>query len=304
MGFSTIAGFTHAVACLISGTPLFCEESWSHIPLLIEKFSIECLDGAPAQLISLIELESDRRRFRSLKLVKYVGAAMSASQLKRIRDGLCDNVMNLYGSTEVGHVAARSMTATTDATAIPGVVGHLFPNVAVEFVDDFGDPALADTSGRIRIKGRFMASGYHNDPNASSELFKDGWFYPGDIGYMTRDRQLVVTGRESETINRGGDKLSPTEIEDLLADVTGVRECAAFKCRNPRGFEDIAVAFVLAEDFDIRSVHDIIRENVTAHRRPCAYIRVNKIPRNGMGKVMRGKLTEIFSDYILKQSAL
>src|SRR5215468_5426571 len=106
---------------------------------------------------------------------------------------MCSNLVCSYGSTEVGTVASAPAHLIAD---IPGAVGHVTPGVSIEIVDQSGQMLPAGKEGFVRIRSPHSVKGYVGNPEGSRTAFRDGCFYPGDIGYLTHDRMLVISGRE------------------------------------------------------------------------------------------------------------
>ena len=135
-------------------------------------------------------------------------------------------------------------------------------------------------------------------PSANSEAFIDGWFRTGDQGYLDRDRYLYITGRLKETINRGGEKISPGEVEEVLAQHPEVAAAVVFAVPHPTLGEDVAAAVVLRNDSGSR-VSDLRRyvaARLVGHKVPGHILIVDAIPASSTGKVQRLRLAQFFSD--------
>ena len=132
-----------------------------------------------------------------------------------------------------------------------------------------------------------MACEYFKNPEATAKCFKDGWFYPGDRGRLNKNGLLFLTGRQSEIINHGGVKIDPVTIDEHLLAYPGIEDAAAFGFMGKSGFEQVATALVAKEDFDIPALHSGLVKKFGA---PVCFVRVKQIPRNQMGKVVRGQL--------------
>src|SRR6266700_2932591 len=93
--------------------------------------------------------------------------------------------------------------------------------------------------GIVRVKTAQVADGYYGDPATSASVFRDGWFYPGDFGYVTEDRLLVVTGRQETRMNIGGEKIHPEILEEALRGFPGVSDAAVVPIANVFGVEEV-----------------------------------------------------------------
>ena len=165
------------------------------------------------------------------------GSLLSRALSERVRARMCSNLLlATYGSTEISPVAAAAAHKIAD---IKGAVGYLAPWVSAQSVDDANRPLGAGLEGRIRMRSHTCVDGYLGNAEESQKFFQDGWFYPGDLGMITEDRLLVITGRENAVINLGGDKVNPETIEAVLASFPGVLHAAAFGRPDDLGVERI-----------------------------------------------------------------
>ena len=149
---------------------------------------------------------------------------------------MCSNLLATYGSTEISPVAAAAAHRIAD---IKGAVGYLAPWVNAQAVDGADRPLPAGAEGRIRMGSHTCVDGYLGSAAELQKFFRDGWFYPGDLGMVTSDRLLIITGREKAVINLGGDKINPETIEAVLASFPGVVHAAAFGRPDDLGVERI-----------------------------------------------------------------
>ena len=147
---------------------------------------------------------------------------------------LCRDLSNTYGASEAGLTAQIALPGP----GLPaGIVGAPAGWLALKILSDDGTPLPPGEEGEIPVKadGERMPDGYLNAKPGEQAHFADGWFFSGDVGYLSEDGRLVVTGRVSEVINSGGNKLSPLTIEGLADAVEGVVASAAVALPNERG---------------------------------------------------------------------
>lgn len=189
-----------------------------------------------------------------------------------------------YGSTETGR------TAMGDARLLdrhPGAVGKVSDGAEIEIVDSEGRPVPAGQQGIVRVRGPSMCRGYEGNvrqgPGASA--FRDGWFYPGDIGLFYGDGVLAIVGRQGEAVNLGGVKLSIPDVEGKLAQIKGCEEACAVPARTPAG-DLVAVVAVLAEGADAKAVRAQVRQALPRGC-PFAFLLAKQLPRGPMGKIRR-----------------
>src|SRR5262249_18763578 len=132
----------------------------------------------------------------------------------------------------------------------PRAVGFVTPGVTIQIVDQSGTILPPGQEGRVRIKSEYAVDGYFGNPEESSKVFRDGWFYPGDIGSLNSDGLLAVAGREQAVLNLGGDKISPEAVESVLAQFKGVTEAAALAMPNAEGNNEICAVLVTQGSID------------------------------------------------------
>jgi len=136
-----------------------------------------------------------------------------------------------------------------------------------------------------------MVEGYYRNETATRRNFRHGWFYPGDVGVITEQRLLRIVGRIEDQITRGGISISPLPLEDALRAVAGVRDVAVFPLTGSDGSQEICAALVLDAGADA----DAVRAGAAARLgelTPSRIFRVEALPRNAIGKVLRRELVE------------
>ena len=126
----------------------------------------------------------------------------------------------------------------------PGSVGRAAgPDVAI--MDEAGNLMPPGQDGEVVIRGTSVMSAYENDPEANRRAFVQGWFRTGDLGHLDAEGFLFITGRLKEIINRGGEKISPREVDEVLLDHRAVAQAVTFPVPHPTLGEDVAAAIVL-----------------------------------------------------------
>ena len=250
-------------------------------------YNVQCMVASPAALAEFVGYYEQAPTLTApLEVMLSVGGLLPRSLSERARARICANLIACYGSTEANIVA----TAPAHVIAVtPGAVGAVTPGVTVSIVDRSGHPVPAGGEGLVRISGPYTVSGYRGDAEASRAAFHDGWFYPGDIGRLTADGLLVLSGRDKAVLNLGGDKVSPERIEQVLASFAGVQQAAAFAVPNAAGIEELTVA-VVAPRFDADALRSHCERELAAAFVPVRFVQVADIPRNDMGKIDRRRL--------------
>jgi malonyl-CoA/methylmalonyl-CoA synthetase len=173
----------------------------------------------------------------------------------------------------------------------PGTVGWPLPGVSVRLARPDGSEAGPGEIGRILVRGSNVGPGYWRDPSATAAAFSEGWFDTGDLGERAADGCCTLRGRASDLIISGGFNIYPRELEDWLVEQPGVREAAVAGAPDSRRGE-VPVAYVVAgAEFDEAVVREACRRAFASFKQPRAYVRVDALPRNALGKVQKHRLT-------------
>ena len=143
--------------------------------------------------------------------------------------------------------------------------------------------------GEIVIKGLNVTAGYENNPKANLDCFVDGWFRTGDQGFFDEDNFLIITGRLKEIINRGGEKISPREIDDVIMNHTSVQQVLTFSIPHKILGEDVAVAIVLHEGKKMheKEIRSYVATRLAKFKIPKKIIFLDEIPKGATGKLKR-----------------
>ena len=201
-------------------------------------------------------------------------------------------VVEAYAMTEAAHQMCSNPLPPAERK--PGFVGPAAgPEVAI--VDENGTPLPAGAEGEIAIRGANVTAGYLNNPQANAEGFHpagdDGgpWFRTGDQGLMDADGYVKVTGRRKEIINRGGEKVAPLEVDEVLLDHPAVGQACTFALPHPRLGEEVAAAVVLAEGEAATEgeLRRFVASRLADFKTPRKLLFVAEIPKGPTGKIQR-----------------
>ncbi len=200
-------------------------------------------------------------------------------------------MIEAYGMTEASH----QMTANPlpPAERKPGSVGR-GSNVEVAIMDEAGDLLAQGATGEVVIQGGNVTGGYENNPEANATAFASGWFRTGDQGYLDEEGYLFLTGRLKEIINRGGEKVSPREVDEVLLEHPAVDQAVAFAVPHTRLGEDVAAAIVLSAGVEVtdRDLRSFAAEQLADFKVPRTIVFVDEIPKGPTGKLQRIGLAE------------
>jgi acyl-CoA synthetase (AMP-forming)/AMP-acid ligase II len=190
-----------------------------------------------------------------------------------------------YGMTEAAHQMASN--PLPPGARKPGTVGVAAgPEVAI-MLDGMLLPR--GETGEIVIRGANVTTGYENNPKANAEGFLDSWFRTGDQGVMDDEGYLSITGRLKEIINRGGEKVSPREVDEVLMDHPAVAQVVCFGMPHPKLGEEVAAVVVLKEGVAAteRELQDFVGKRVADYKVPKKILFMDEIPKGATGKLQR-----------------
>jgi acyl-coenzyme A synthetase/AMP-(fatty) acid ligase len=240
----------------------------------------------------LIALPRDEAPPPALETIEAGGSVVPHPLLRDAMARLCPDVTVYLGSTEMGGIAAaHAAMVLARRDSQPGLVGSIFPGIRVQAVDEAGDPLPPGREGVLRVTGPTAAPGYFGEQQPA-EAFRDGWFYPGDIGTVWPDGMLSLSGRVSDVINSGGMKVSPEIIEERLLALAGVSEAAAFGVPDAGGVERVWAAIVADPPVD-EALLDAFCDRSPKGQAPEVILRLASLPKTESGKVLRRALREM-----------
>jgi non-ribosomal peptide synthetase component E (peptide arylation enzyme) len=215
-----------ALPALISGSKIvFMERFDAEAALeLADREKVTILAGTATQFIKMAEVDNIKQRYdlSGLRLVTNAAASLSPEIAQRIERQFGARVMNIFGTTDAGVPASTSLEDPPELTA--RTAGKAFPGVEFRIVDDEGNDLPPGEMGEIVWRGPCMYGGYYKNPSLNRTKYKDGWYFSGDMGALDKEGYLTIGVRKDYTINRGGQKVSPAEIEELLYQHPAVKE--------------------------------------------------------------------------------
>jgi len=202
-------------------------------------------------------------------------------------------VLEAYGMTEASH--QMSSNPQPPAARKPGSVGQ-GTGVGIGIMDEAGNLLPTGQPGEVVIQGPNVVAGYENNPEANLKSFTNGWFRTGDQGILDGEGYLTLTGRLKEMINRGGEKIGPREIDEVLLKHPAVAEAVAFGVPHPTWGEEVAAAIVLREGSGTSSGEPEIlafcKERLADFKCPKKIYITTAIPRTATGKIQRGAVAQ------------
>jgi len=285
-------GRAFSMSSLYAGsTVVLCPPPYTPVELIAEVARTESsvLFLVPTLLRRLLQEDAATLApMRSLKTLISSGSALTPDDRHQIRTRICPNFLEYYSSTEGGGVSTLS---PEDQLRYADSVGRPALSVEVEIVDDQDQLLARNSIGRIRYRGPAVAHGFYADPEASMEAFKDGWFYPGDLGAMNDEGYLFLKGRSKDMIIRGGVNIYPQEIEAILMAHPAVAEAAVVGWPSKEFNEEIAAFVILKTEADAANLLHWCNDSLARYKVPRQIYILKEFPRTSLGKVIKADLS-------------
>ena len=229
----------------------------------------------------------------SLRFARSCSSALSPALMARIEEALGVPVVEAYGMTEASHQMASN--PLPPAQRKPGTVG-VSTGVEIRIMDRSGKTLHAGERGEVVIRGPGVTSGYLNDLGANAECFSRGWFRTGDRGSIDSDGYLRLEGRLKEMILRGGENISPYEIEEVLLSHPAVEDAICFGVDDEKYGERVGAAVVFRHGGQESELIDYCRARLAAFKVPDKIHVLQTIPRTATGKVQRKRVGQALSE--------
>ncbi|MHB8587427.1 MAG: acyl--CoA ligase [Candidatus Dormibacteraceae bacterium] len=226
-----------------------------------------------------------------LRFVRSCSAALAPALMELMEDRFGVPVLEAYGMTEASHQMASN--PLPPSRRVPGSVGR-GTGVEVAILDDGGNELLAGASGEVVVRGPNVIDAYENNPQANASSFTGGWFRTGDLGVLDSDGYLRLVSRIKELINRGGEKIAPREIDEVLEAHPAVKEAVSFGVPHPTWGEEVGAAVVLNEPVAEKELLAFCRSRLADFKVPRHLHIVDSIPKTPTGKIQRRFVAEQF----------
>jgi acyl-CoA synthetase (AMP-forming)/AMP-acid ligase II len=221
-----------------------------------------------------------------LRFIRSSSSSMPMKVIEELEACFKAPLIESYGMTEASHQMCSNLLPP--AQRKPGTVG-VAAGPRVDIMDENGKLLEVGEVGEIVIQGANVTKGYENNPKANAENFTKGWFRTGDQGTIDADGYVTITGRLKEIINRGGEKISPREVDEILMEHPAVLQVVTFAIPHEKLGEEVGAVVVLregqsAEEKDIRS---FAAEKLADFKVPKKIIFMDEIPKGATGKLQR-----------------
>jgi acyl-CoA synthetase (AMP-forming)/AMP-acid ligase II len=227
----------------------------------------------------------------SLRFIRSSSASLPPAVFEELREVFKTTVIEAYGMTEASH----QMTSNPMPPQIQkaGFVGKpAGPEVCIMDVE--GNIQNNGKEGEVCIRGDNVTVGYENNDEANKSSFINGWFRTGDQGFFDNDGYLKISGRLKEIINRGGEKVSPLEIDNILMEHEAIEQVVTFGVKDKLLGEAIGAAIVLKSDEKCSEseIKNYARNHLADFKIPKYICFLNEIPKGATGKLQRIGLAE------------
>ena len=282
-----VGGLTILFRSVIHGSAVFLKPQFDPEPtyqtLQDEKITLASL--VPTMLKRLLDLPQNAPS--SLRLVLLGGAPASPQLIEEAKQRGYP-VASTYGMTET---CSQIATSEVGADLVPSLAHSNLPT-RIRIVKD-GEDCRADEPGEIWISGPTIAKGYWRNPSATQDAFSGEWLKTGDFGTLSQDGYLKVTDRIKNIIIRGGENIFPREVEDALRLIPAIGDVSVFGVPDPQWGERVAAAIVCKEPILLAEIATFLSKHLASYKIPSVYFRMESIPRNPGGKVLRNRLLQL-----------
>jgi acyl-CoA synthetase (AMP-forming)/AMP-acid ligase II len=287
-----IHGLVAAVlATLASGGSLFCTPGFNALKFFawMEEAKPTWYTAVPTMhqaILSRAERNMEIIKANPLRFIRSSSASLPVPVFSQLEQIFGCPVIEAYAMTENAHQMTSNQLPPGQRK--PGFVGcAVGPEVAIMAPD--GRLLRAGEEGEVVTRGPNVTRGYENNASANESAFAHGWFHTGDQGFLDEDGYLKITGRLKEIINRGGEKVAPVEVDEVLMEHPAVHQAVTFAMPHDKLGEEVAAAIVLKDGAQTtdRELQDFASARLAAFKVPRKIVIVSEIPKGATGKLQR-----------------
>jgi len=261
---------------------------------LIEDYKLTGAIMVPIMFIRMLKLSEDVRHkydLSSLEFIIHAAAPCPADVKKAMIEWFGPVINEFYGSTESNAVTALN---SEQALAKPGSVGKTVEEADIRILDENGNILPSNTIGEIYSRFPLLDFTYHGKPEARAEIDQDGYITSGDMGYMDEDGYLFIADRAKDMVISGGVNIYPAEIEAVLHNYPGLKDCAVFGIPDEEFGESVMAVLEVepGNSISIDHVKSFLREHLAGFKVP-RFIEIGKdLPREDSGKIFKRRLRD------------
>ena len=306
-----IAGVQSVMAGIFGGRTLLIQrqfeaKQWME---LVEREQATRAMMVPTMLKMLMDHpEFHEHDLSSLAVITYGAAPMPVPVIRQaIKEFPGTYFINAFGQTETAatitmlppedHILEGDEEQIERKLKHLGSIGKPLDDVDVRIFDEDGEPVVLGETGEIAARGARLMKGYWNQEDATTETIRGGWLFTGDLGYQDEDGYIYLAGRAKDFIKRGGEMVSPEEVEQVIQSHDAVEEAAIIGVPDLDWGERVR-ALVVLKDGAVASEEDIseyCRQRLASFKKPESVVFCEELPRNQMGKVLKRILKEEYS---------
>jgi long-chain acyl-CoA synthetase len=258
---------------------------------ILERDKCTVFEGVPTMYGALLNHpDRDAVDVSSLRVCASGGASMPVEVMRGFEEAFGCKILEGYGLSETSPIASFNHP---DRERKPGSIGTPLQGVEMRVVDDDGEEVAQGEIGEIVIRGHNVMKGYLNQPEATAEAIKDGWFYTGDMAKIDEDGYFFIVDRKKELIIRGGYNIYPREIEEVLYEHPAVREVAVVGVPHEQLGEEVGAAIALkdGQSVDIDELKAFVKEQVASYKYPRTMWFVDELPKGPTGKILKREIS-------------
>jgi acyl-coenzyme A synthetase/AMP-(fatty) acid ligase len=283
------AGIYNALFGFRAGAPLVLMDKFSTTEFaeLTARFAIRSTVLPPAAIVMLVD-DASVVDLAPLRYVRSITAPLSPLAARRFTDKFGVTVLNGYGQAEIGEVIGWTAADAREHPEKVGAVGRPHPGVAIKVMSADGVEVSSGTVGELLVKPPRMAAGYADGNSLDDRIDGDGFLRTGDYASVDEVGFVWIEGRVVDVINRGGNKVFPGQVEEVLCLSPNVQEAAVVGAPDER-LGEVPVAFVVGSASP-EDLEELCRQHLVAYKVPVAFHYVDALPRSEVGKVLRRDL--------------
>jgi acyl-coenzyme A synthetase/AMP-(fatty) acid ligase len=283
------AGIYNALFGMRAGAPLVIMDRFGphEFAELVRRFEIRSTVLPPAAM-AMLTADDTVTDLGPLRYVRSITAPLSPLQARRFTEKFGAVVLNSYGQAEIGEVVGWTAADAKEHPDKVGAIGRPHAGVDLRVTGDDGRVLGTDEVGLLRVRPPNMAAGYATGEELRDRVDADGFVDTGDLARIDGDGFVWIEGRAGDLINRGGNKVFPEQVEEVLCLLPGITEAAVVGAPDER-LGEVPVAFVVGDATD-EELEAVTREHLVPYKVPVAFVRVDALPRSEVGKVLRREL--------------
>ena len=279
------------LSSILSQGRLICSPGFNVLTFfkLLKEYTPSWYSGVPTMHQAILQRAVKNQeiiKLKSLRFIRSSSAALPTPVLEDLENTFKCPVIEAYGMTEASHQIASNQLPPQIRK--PGIVG-IAAGPEIRVIGDDGNDLPVNCVGEIVIRGKNVIKNYSNNPEANRNSFYKDWFRTGDLGALDPDGYLKICGRIKEIINKGGEKISPKEIDDVLQEIPAINQVVCFGISDKKYGEELGCAIVLKDGtrLDEQEVIAHASKYLARFKIPKKFVFLNEIPKGPTGKIQR-----------------